>query len=643
MVSTDSSGRPGNADSRAVSMSERRDVLAFLTSATNLGATGGVTQAVVRQTATSITTVVSVGDRGAASDRPVTSVDLSGDGSTVVFTTDAPNLGAAVGHAQVYRRVIDGGATELVSVDGGGRSGPAVSAGEPAISRDGATIAFSGRFMAGGPSQVYARRIAFAETALVSQGGVGPSPAEAGADDPAISADGGLIAFRSTAGNLVTTPVNGSAQVYVRSLADATTSLVTTNAAGDRGADGDSAEPSFTPDGRHIAYSSSARDLAAGVVPVARQIYLTDLANRTTTLISRDYRGDPVTRDASEPSTSYSPTEIAFTSAAPEVVPGVTPPAPQVYWRNRWVLPGLERLGGLDRYAGAAAVSSRNFPSQVPVVYIASGEGFPDALAAGAAAGAQSGPVLLVAKNSVPESVMRELRRLRPAKIVIVGGASTITEDTRRALSSLAPTVTRVEGADRYSGSAALSASVFSPDPKGEGVVYLASGENFPDALAGAPAAGHSGGPVLLTTRSALPPSVAAEITRLGAASVVLLGGPSSISDSVAQQVEELPGVQYVGRREGADRYATSVETSWGVDRHPRTVYIASGESFPDALAGSAAAIHDRAPVLLTRKDALPGEIRERLEHMSAERIVVLGGSATISDAVMKELEPYLY
>ncbi len=96
-------------------------------------------------------------------------------------------------------------------------------------------------------------------------------------------------------------------------------------------------------------------------------------------------------------------------------------------------------------------------------VYVATGENFPDALGAAAAAGAVGAPVLLVAQNSVPGPTLNELNRLQPETIYIVGGTGVVSDAVKTVLEGLAfnPTVERIAGADRYSTAAALSEASF--------------------------------------------------------------------------------------------------------------------------------------------------------------------------------------
>ena len=95
----------------------------------------------------------------------------------------------------------------------------------------------------------------------------------------------------------------------------------------------------------------------------------------------------------------------------------------------------------------------------------------------------------------------------------------------------------RIWGDDRYETAAAISSSLWTPDDAA--IVFLATGQNFPDALA-AGASTFGLGPVLLVQRDVLPPSTAAEIQRLQPCFVIALGGPNAISDAVINQARGL-------------------------------------------------------------------------------------------------------
>jgi putative cell wall-binding protein len=300
---------------------------------------------------------------------------------------------------------------------------------------------------------------------------------------------------------------------------------------------------------------------------------------------------------------------------------------------------GVDRLGGADRYAVSAAVSADTFSPGVPVAYVASGAAFPDALSGSAAAGAHGAPVLLVTRDSVPSVVASELDRLDPARVVVLGGLSSIGAGVETSLAAYAPLVERLGGADRYEVSVAVSTSEFESDTVAP-VVYVAAGAVFPDALSGSAAAGATMGRVLLTRQDAVPPAVAAELRRLQPGRIVLLGGASTVSAGVEAALSSIAPTTRIA---GTDRYdVSSAVSASAFSADVRTVYVASGAVFPDALSGSAAAIANNAPVLLVKAGSIPPSVQAELRRITPTRIVVLGGPATVADSVADALEGYL-
>lgn len=287
------------------------------------------------------------------------------------------------------------------------------------------------------------------------------------------------------------------------------------------------------------------------------------------------------------------------------------------------------RLAGPDRYATAAAIAE-GYSSGVPVVYVASGVDFPDALSGAARAAYNSGPLLLTDPSWLPSATRGEMLRLSPGRVVIVGGAAAVSDAVAEQLRLLTTTgnLQRVSGSDRYATAAAMSSYY----PIG-GVVYLASGEGFPDALAGAALAGRDKAPLLLTQSGALPVSTAEALSRLAPTKVVVLGGTGVISEAVMAQAAAKTTTGSVVRLAGPDRYATAAAIA-GQYGSAGSVYLASGENFPDGLAGAARAGRDRVPLLLTPSDVVPTSTSQQLARLAPPRVWVLGGSGVVSDAV---------
>lgn len=298
----------------------------------------------------------------------------------------------------------------------------------------------------------------------------------------------------------------------------------------------------------------------------------------------------------------------------------------------------VSRLAGANRYETAAAIAATYAPG-VPVAYIATGLNYPDALTGAAAAGVTGGPVLLVARDSIPASTAAELARLRPGRIVVLGGEGVVSDAVVAALGVYtAGGVTRLAGENRYATAAAISAATYAPSVP---VAYVATGLDFPDALAGAAVAGAEGAPLLLVTRDAVPAATAAELARLQPAMIVLFGTPGSVSDAVLAAMGGLTagGVSRVG---GTDRYSTAAAISAAANNPGVAVaYVATGLDFPDALAGAALAGLTRGPLLLVTPDGVPPTAAAELTRLRPARIVILGGSGVVSDAIQVQLPTF--
>jgi len=199
--------------------------------------------------------------------------------------------------------------------------------------------------------------------------------------------------------------------------------------------------------------------------------------------------------------------------------------------------------------------------------------------------------------------------------------------------------VGRLSGDDRFGASAAVSAAIF---PANAPVAYVASGEQFPDALSGSAAAGREHGPMLLVQQGAIPAAVQTELQRLHPAHIVVLGGAASVSDGVLNQLKGFTSGT-VSRIGGADRYAASAAVSAATSTVGVPVaYVVSGENFPDALsAGALAARTTGAPLLLTLPTAVPASIATELQRVKPGSIVVVGGPDSVSDGVLTALQKY--
>lgn len=295
--------------------------------------------------------------------------------------------------------------------------------------------------------------------------------------------------------------------------------------------------------------------------------------------------------------------------------------------------PTAKRIAGNDRYETAAAISRASFSgeSAVPVVYVATGLNFPDALSAAPAAAAQGGPMLLVRGDSVPEPTMAELKRLKPKRIVLVGSAGIIDDGVKGALAGIAP-VERLAGADRYETSRKIMEKVFPAVT----AAYVATGNDYPDALAASAAAGAKKVPVLLVpgTADRADAETLASLRKVGVKSVKVAGGPTIVTPAILDSFAKA-GVTST-RLSGVNRYLTAVAINKDAFPSAKVAYIATGASFPDALAGAAAAARENSPLYLTASSCVKPEVRADINARGATSLKLLGSPGVLSESIAR-------
>lgn len=203
-------------------------------------------------------------------------------------------------------------------------------------------------------------------------------------------------------------------------------------------------------------------------------------------------------------------------------------------------------------------------------------------------------------------------------------------------------------------------ARICSPSVPSATTAVLVRADDPADALVAAPLAKQRAGPVLLTSPERLHPATAEELKRLagdpGIHQVVLLGGPQALPAEIEQEVREL-GIEDVRRVAGADRYETAamvaramrsperLGTQGGVipsETGTALVATSSGEpsqeGWPDALSAASFASFARAPLLLVRRSTVPLATETVLGELGLERVVLVGGSAALSEDVESSL-----
>jgi lactocepin len=316
-----------------------------------------------------------------------------------------------------------------------------------------------------------------------------------------------------------------------------------------------------------------------------------------------------------------------------------------------------EPVEGANRIATAIAASQEAFPKGLcsgpdgdKTVVIATAYNFPDALGGAALAGAYEGALLLTEPGALPTSVAEEIVRLGADRAFVVGGTAAVSDNVYLALKTKlgAEGATRLEGADRYATAnliAKTAMEVLASTGRWTHTCFVTTGGSFPDALSAGPLASSKGWPLFLADERGLGAEALGLMETFEMRDVYILGGTAVVS----QEVEDaLVAAGYtVVRLAGSDRYETAYKVALESARQGLSwdgVALATGEDFPDALAGGVMQGATGSMVLLTGSDSLDGWARKALaEH---DRYVMsvryLGGNAAISQGVRDQVSALL-
>ncbi len=314
----------------------------------------------------------------------------------------------------------------------------------------------------------------------------------------------------------------------------------------------------------------------------------------------------------------------------------------------------LQRIAGPNRLGTALEISQELFPKTDTAggVILARQDSFPDALAASSLAGIVRAPILLTPKGAALDPLVHgEIDRVLKAgkPVFIIGGTSALSSSIDAELSG-AYSVVRLAGSNRYETAVKIKQRGDSERGFAVGAALFARGDSYADALSASSYAALSGTPILLVQHDAIPTSVQPLLTKK-LASPYILGGTAAVSDAVLAQIESATGSPAT-RVSGADRYATSAAISDYFFPSPLAVMVATGQNFPDALAGGVLAglsvlSPSGLPILLVQKDAAPSAIGQYLaDHAgtinNATSGYLLGGDSAISIDTEFSLEAQL-
>ncbi|OXZ40173.1 cell wall-binding repeat-containing protein [Finegoldia magna] len=276
----------------------------------------------------------------------------------------------------------------------------------------------------------------------------------------------------------------------------------------------------------------------------------------------------------------------------------------------------VTRISGKDRIQTSVEISKSAYTTSENVV-LASGFNFADALSAGQLASALNAPLLLSSQNKLDSQTKNEIERLKAKKVYVVGGDNAISKtgiDTT--LKSKNINVTRLEGQDRYSTSQKVmekTKEIINPE-----YLLIASGKNFPDALAATSFFVNHKSVMVLSDGLTYPQSNLQEIT---------IGGKN-----------QLPLKGFKGKRvSGKDRYETALEIAkLSFDKNNNAI-LASGQVFADSLSAVSLTKKHNAPIILTQSDSLTENAKK---YLNGKNVFIVGGEETVVNDILTRKKP---
>ncbi len=296
--------------------------------------------------------------------------------------------------------------------------------------------------------------------------------------------------------------------------------------------------------------------------------------------------------------------------------------------------PSSSRISGADRFETAMETADQLKKelgvTEFSAIVVACSDDFADALSASAFAHENEAPVLIVNENNEERvKTYIEQNLAKDGTVYIMGGSAAVTGGFEDSLSDF--DTVRFAGDDRYETNLNTLKEL---NLTGKEDIIIASGKDFSDALS----ASSTGCPIMIVGERLTEPQIAFLKTLGGDDTYYIAGGTAAVSKEVEEQLRAL-NAGSVKRLAGEDRYETSMliaETFYG---RTGSVYIASGEDFPDGLTGGVLAgltgDGKGAPLILVNRNNTE-RAAEYIDDVNPRSVKAIGGKAAVPDDVLK-------
>lgn len=286
--------------------------------------------------------------------------------------------------------------------------------------------------------------------------------------------------------------------------------------------------------------------------------------------------------------------------------------------------PQFSRIFGSTRYETAVEVSREGWHSS-PIVFLARGDDYADALTSVPMAYLYDAPILLTRPNELHQSTRAEIERLGAVMVFIVGGEGAISAEVEDELWDMEIIAIRIAGKNRIETAAKIAEEVVLVTDADTAVIVYSG--NFPDALAAASYAAREGYPILLTGTHSVPAATLDAIDDLDINNTIVVGGTGVISESAAGQ---LPNAFRVG---GTNRYTTAVALAEYFGSESSRVYVTTGLNFADAATSAVLAAKQGTGLLLVGED-VSFEVIDYIIEEDVAGFTIIGGLKAVSEEI---------
>lgn len=296
--------------------------------------------------------------------------------------------------------------------------------------------------------------------------------------------------------------------------------------------------------------------------------------------------------------------------------------------RNANAEPLAHRIAGDTQYETSSAIAKEGWTHSDYAV-LAYGGNFPDALASAPLAKKYNAPILLTEKENLTPITKQTLQDLQVKNVVIVGGPAVVSSTVESQLKEIGISVNRLAGRDKYDTAIEIAKQL--------GVVQeisVVTGDDYADALSISSVSALQNAPIILAPKDYLTDSIKNYVSSINIAHTYLVGNADQISESVANQ---FPNVE---RITGVDKYTRNVAVlkRFDIDLDFSEIFIATGNGFADALAGSAYATSKSSPIVLV-DNVYDNNTATYLDSKKStiKQLNILGGEVVVPSTIVQK------